>query len=902
MRLASISARRPDLAPLDEILDGVYSRRRFLRDSAAATALAALGAGCGRAETPAAPPAPAAPPVNPATAPRIAIVGGGMAGLNTAYKLKKAGLSSTIFEGASRTGGRMFTAKDIMGAGLTTELGGEFIDTSHEEMFALMTEFGLGKIDTQDKAAASLKKETYFINGRHYTQEQAAKAFVPLAKKLQKDYDGLGDVVDFETEGGGTAFDRMSIAAYFDKLGVTGWMRELLDVAYVTEYGLDSGDQAALNFLFMVGTGDLEDQEAFEMLGDSDERYKVQGGNQRVVDELAARVGAQIRMHHRLEAVRSKGTGFTLTFQADGRAVDEDADIVVLTIPFTMLREVKMNVDLPPVKLKAIKELGYGANSKVLVGFKSRPWEKLGYSGATYSDELFQLGWSNSFMQQGVEGGITMYSGGKLSLEAGKGTKEAAAARLLPGFERAYPGASAQRNGKAERMHWPGYEWTKGSYSAYKPGQWTTIAGAEGKPVGNLFFAGEHTSYDFQGFMNGAAQSGLDAAKAVMAKVSGSAIPEKKEARIYSRRQLVQLVESLTDDSFGDDMRLTPAGKFLLVLVGLGVLGYAVWTYRGRAPIVTSGGGATLEKPGSPDAPPAPARTGVLASVRQSGVLRVGMEPDAAPLHFLNNRKQEDGFDFRLAAIVGEGLGAKKIQVVEADYDELPDKLRSGAIDVIMAGYVPDPSIKGIVWSNGYLDFGLCLIVNEAMTGTYRSVRDLAGKRIAIYDDPAAERWVKENISGAKISKFSGDDGWFEAVEKDQADALIYDYPFAAEEIKEHPRTAIVQYNLNQSQYAVGIPEGNFDMVYSVNEAISAFRKTPQYADLMREYLSTTSDVFTKPVAGKKTYTVKAGDTLSKIAGAQLQDTNRWKDIWELNRDRVANENLIYPRLVLIMP
>ena len=57
-----------------------------------------------------------------------------------------------------------------------------------------------------------------------------------------------------------------------------------------------------------------------------------------------------------------------------------------------------------------------------------------------------------------------------------------------------------------------------------------------------------------------------------------------------------------------------------------------------------------------------------------------------------------------------------------------------------------------------------------------------------------------------------------------------------------------------------------------------------------------------QPVAGKKTYTVKAGDTLSKIAGAELKDVNRWKDIWELNRDRVANENLIYPRLVLLMP
>jgi ABC-type amino acid transport substrate-binding protein len=278
------------------------------------------------------------------------------------------------------------------------------------------------------------------------------------------------------------------------------------------------------------------------------------------------------------------------------------------------------------------------------------------------------------------------------------------------------------------------------------------------------------------------------------------------------------------------------------------------------------------------------------------------MEPEAPPLHFINNRKQEDGFDFRLAGIVAESLGAKRIQVVEADYEQLPDRLRAGEVDVIMAGYVPDPSIAGVVWSNGYLDFGLCMIVQEGMVSTYKSVKDLAGKRIAIYDDPAAERWVQQNIPNAKVSKFSGDDGWFEAVERDQVDALIYDYPFAAEEIKAHPRTVIVQYNLNQSKYAVAIPAGNYDLVYELNAAIDRFRATPAYADLVREYLSSASEVFMKPIAGRRTYTVRAGDTLSKIAGSELKDTNRWREIWDLNRERVANENLIYPRLVLLMP
>src|SRR5688572_18604966 len=136
-----------------------YTRRRFLRDSAAATA-AVVVTGCARADAP--PPASQTPQsASGPQAPRIAIVGAGVAGLNTAYKLKQAGLTATIYEGASRTGGRMFTARDLLADGLTTELGGEFLDTNHEEMFRLMTEFGLERLDTRAPAAEALKPEAY---------------------------------------------------------------------------------------------------------------------------------------------------------------------------------------------------------------------------------------------------------------------------------------------------------------------------------------------------------------------------------------------------------------------------------------------------------------------------------------------------------------------------------------------------------------------------------------------------------------------------------------------------------------------------------------------------------------------------------------------------------------------
>ena len=527
LRIAAVAAReRPGTPPVDELIEMALTRRRFMRDSAlGAAGFALLGAGCSRPAPTAANATPGAPAVPGGSRDaRVVIVGGGMAGLNTAYKLQKAGLKATIYEGADRTGGRIFTATNLLGDGLTTELGGEFIDTGHEEMLALIDEFKLDRIDVESPEVESLKPETYFVNGRHYTQAQAARAFVPIAKKILEDFDSMGEVVNYETEGGGAAFDRQTMAQYFDKIGATGWFRELLDVAYVTEYGLETSEQSALNFIFLIGTGDLKNTKECVLLGESDERYKIRGGNQRVVDELAKRLEPQIQKRHRLEAVRAKGNSYTLTFQTGNGATDVDADVVVFAIPFTMLREVKIDVPLPELKRRAINELGYGANAKVLVGFHSRPWQTLGYSGATYSDEMFQLAWDNSFLQPGAAGGLTLYSGGKLALDAGQGTAEEAAARLMRGIERAYPGATKARNGKVSRFHWPTFAWTKGSYACYKPGQWTTIAGSEGVPVGNMFFAGEHCSYDFQGFMNGAAQSGADTAKALMTKLSAASV------------------------------------------------------------------------------------------------------------------------------------------------------------------------------------------------------------------------------------------------------------------------------------------------------------------------------------------------------------------------------------------
>ena len=54
--------------------------------------------------------------------------------------------------------------------------------------------------------------------------------------------------------------------------------------------------------------------------------------------------------------------------------------------------------------------------------------------------------------------------------------------------------------------------------------------------------------------------------------------------------------------------------------------------------------------------------------------------------------------------------------------------------------------------------------------------------------------------------------------------------------------------------------------------------------------------------AGARTVTVKAGDSLSKIAKRELGDASKWKAIYEANRDRIKDPDLIQPGWVLNLP
>jgi len=257
--------------------------------------------------------------------------------------------------------------------------------------------------------------------------------------------------------------------------------------------------------------------------GDSDERFSIIGGNQKLTDVLANRLSDQISKEHILTAInQNENKKYVLTFKISASSTtDVEADIVLLTLPFTALREVDIKIPLPDWKLNAIKNLGYGTNSKLFVGLNDRIWRNQGYTGYSFSDTLMSNGYDHTQLQNGNQGtgGFTIFLGGKTGLDCDKPSLDELKDQYVPALDLVFPGSAQSFNGRFQRWHWPSYVFAKCSYTAYRPGQYTTISGAAKKPVDNLYFAGEHCSFEFQGFMNGGAQTGREAAEAIIEKL-----------------------------------------------------------------------------------------------------------------------------------------------------------------------------------------------------------------------------------------------------------------------------------------------------------------------------------------------------------------------------------------------
>jgi ABC-type amino acid transport substrate-binding protein len=314
-------------------------------------------------------------------------------------------------------------------------------------------------------------------------------------------------------------------------------------------------------------------------------------------------------------------------------------------------------------------------------------------------------------------------------------------------------------------------------------------------------------------------------------------------------------------------------------------------------------GPASEATPIQPGAEPAPGGAAV-ARIRTRGSLVVGMdtgEPPwtgTPPMYFRNEAGENDGFDYTLATVIARDLGVEKVDLMHGKYSDLPGLLTDPGdkIDLLISGYSPAEE-PGISWSDSYLEYGLCLVVPSK--SKVKSVADLFGKPVGIFDDDAAAADVQKLVKGyTELVRL--EDGYWDQLLQGRFAGFIYDYPYAVAEINDfyaenpHRKGAfrIAQYNLTDSTYAVGVRQGEPDLLAAVNGAIKEWRGSPAYEDAIKRYLSGGIAV-EAPADAKHVHVVVAGDTLSGIAAKELGDMSAWPRLWELNKERFPNPHLI---------
>jgi monoamine oxidase len=492
-----------------------WTRRKFVRN-------AALAGGAALASTTLSHP----DRVWGAGEPTIAIVGGGLAGLNAAHQLKKAGLRATVYEASDRLGGRIQSRTGGIGPGLVTDLGGSLINTDHPDMLDLIKEFKLTLFNrVRDAEKFPFPGTAYFFGNNIRPEAEVTRDLRAIARQMNRD----AALLDQDYDRNAPQFDRLSAQDYLDqyrKLIPAPYIRVLLEQTMRTEYGVELRNSSALQF---IGILPVVEGQSVDLLSYSDEVFSVQGGSGLLIERMAAALQGQIKTRQRLTQIQKHTTGFRLTFEPN---TGVDADYVIIALPFTVLRKVNLQVTLPDEFRRFIQEGNLGANDKVFAGFDRKVWQtEQGFVGGIWTDLGFAEAWDETQRQSDRrDGALNFFLGGDQVKILETGSVQQVGTELVKRFNTAIPGSQQASTGKFLRTQWTKNPFSQGAYANFKPGQLTDFADffyieantpreRQDVAFGNLIFAGEQVSDEYYGFMNGAAQTGRLAAEVVLRRI-----------------------------------------------------------------------------------------------------------------------------------------------------------------------------------------------------------------------------------------------------------------------------------------------------------------------------------------------------------------------------------------------
>lgn len=439
----------------------------------------------------------------------VLVLGAGLAGLSAAYELKKQGYAVTVLEGRERVGGRVWTVREGLADGHFAEIGAVRIPDVHEHTLDYVKDLGL-ELDTypggaplyflDDKRFMHAEGEPWPLPGLNAAEAQAGLGAL-WATYISSAFDEFGD-----PRAG--SFPRPGIVDKYDGQVYLDFLRERgASEAFLPLYAADNGAE-----VYTIGTLAWMAAEVADK--DWDQTFHIRGGNDQLPLRLAEAVGVEdILLAHRVVGIEHTASGVVVTAEHDGATQRFEADHLVCTLPFTMLRDVAISPEFPQDKMDAIRGLFMMSAARGYIQTRSRFWEAEGIGGlkiATTDTPVERL-WDLSHVQPaGSEKGLIMaYTQDKNADDFGAIAPAAREAYTLEHISDFFPEIKAEALAFIQ-YSWREDPWVKGAWATFLPGQWWMTAVAR-RPEGRVHFAGEHTSV-WAGWMQGGIESGKRAA------------------------------------------------------------------------------------------------------------------------------------------------------------------------------------------------------------------------------------------------------------------------------------------------------------------------------------------------------------------------------------------------------